>query len=463
MKPWEKYATKESPAEGPWSKYAESVGAQEEPSAISMKGLARGTLQALPLAGSIAGGALGLIGGPLTAVGGAGLGAAGGKALQTIGESLMGDEKTREEVYLDPVKEGLIGASGEAGGQALAKIGSSAVKAGGKALKSGAANLTKIPEKVLDTYSKRTKEIDKLAGEFGENIPEMADSLRTKVAKQIQGFKAQQNADITKALENSSATVDVSPVKQRLLDARAKLSPKYNPEDVSKIDDVIRFIDEAHPGGEASSADAYRLQRKLQDMAEFTEPGKFFKKNGPAESAFARSSGEARALVNEAEPGIKGANKNLSKLRNIDKKINKNLITPEKPEAGLIAAGSGENQRNRKFLAELEDLTGGPILKDAEDLAATRYMGKAGALPGLNTGAATIPLALSATGSALGGISGGKEGALTGAGAGLLGSPLAVKMAIKYGPKSIPAGLKGAMSVGTREAIMEALRSKNGK
>lgn len=95
------------------------LASKKEP--IPGEGLLRGALQALPVAGAIGGGLLS--GGPslgLLTAGGAALGGAGGKALQNILESqLLGDQKTRENIYIDPVIEGAWSGLGEGAGQAI--------------------------------------------------------------------------------------------------------------------------------------------------------------------------------------------------------------------------------------------------------------------------------------------------------------------------------------------------------
>lgn len=83
-----------------------------------------GILDSLPVAGALTGGVVGSGLGPVGTVGGAGLGAAGGKAAANAIKSALGISsapETRSELYGGVVKEGLIGASGEAGGQIIAK------------------------------------------------------------------------------------------------------------------------------------------------------------------------------------------------------------------------------------------------------------------------------------------------------------------------------------------------------
>lgn len=93
------------------------LASKEEKPMVTGEGLLRGTLKALPIAGSLAGGAMGTVLGPAGTLGGGMLGAAGGKILQNAGETLLGDEKTERELYLDPVKEAAYEAAGAGAGK----------------------------------------------------------------------------------------------------------------------------------------------------------------------------------------------------------------------------------------------------------------------------------------------------------------------------------------------------------
>jgi hypothetical protein len=80
---------------------------------LSARGLLKGTAEALPMAGSMLGGALGFAS-PLPGglIAGGALGAAGGKALQNVIEQgLLGEEKTRDQIYSDPIREGVTDAT----------------------------------------------------------------------------------------------------------------------------------------------------------------------------------------------------------------------------------------------------------------------------------------------------------------------------------------------------------------
>lgn len=89
---------------------------------VSAKGLMKGAVRALPMAGGVAGGVAGAFAGGLPATGGAALGAAGGKALENyIEANFMGQPKTRDEIWVDPLKEGALSGVAEGTGQVLVK------------------------------------------------------------------------------------------------------------------------------------------------------------------------------------------------------------------------------------------------------------------------------------------------------------------------------------------------------
>lgn len=87
---------------------------------VSPEGVGKAFVQSIPMAASMAGGAVGLLGGPGTAIGGAALGAMGGKALQNVIESGYGEgPQSAEELYKGILHEGVTGAGAEVGGQAI--------------------------------------------------------------------------------------------------------------------------------------------------------------------------------------------------------------------------------------------------------------------------------------------------------------------------------------------------------
>jgi len=120
----------------------------------------RGALKALPAAGALAGGAIGSLSlNPAGILGGGMLGAAGGKALQNIGESMLGDEKTREDIYAGPIKEAAFEAAGAGVGGLVGK-GAGMV---GKYVKEPA-------ERILGRMGAPAKETAPLITEAGERL-----------------------------------------------------------------------------------------------------------------------------------------------------------------------------------------------------------------------------------------------------------------------------------------------------
>ncbi len=85
------------------------------------RGYIKGALNALPTVGMIAGGIAGAETGP-GAIATAGLGSAAGESLKNIGEQyLLGENKTRSDIYGGPVKAAMEGSTAEMGGQLIGK------------------------------------------------------------------------------------------------------------------------------------------------------------------------------------------------------------------------------------------------------------------------------------------------------------------------------------------------------
>jgi len=403
---------------------------EEEKPLISGRRLLKGTLEALPTAGALAGGAIGTMAGPIGTFGGAGLGAGAGKALQNLGEKyLLDEEKTREDIYAGPAKATLEGVTAEMGGAAATK---GIEKAAKFAMEKVAPSLTRVPKKAIDTYLRKGEGVDKLIKEYGGDSQAAANAVREDINKEVQAFKGRQNAKITKALTDNEDIVSVQKTIDALEEMKSKFDPDFNADKITKIQQNIDKITTLAPEGDLPVKKAFALQKNLQEQADYLEPGQIFKKRGLIDTAFEKAASETRKVVNNAAPGIADANKELQKLRRIEKSMHKGLLKEGAPEASLIAAGADESGRGARSLGMLDEAVGaGKILPQVEDLAAQKYFADPGILPGYNTGAATIPLLL-------GGAYAGKEaleGDFAGAGKGLLlgaaGSPLALKYGIQ--------------------------------
>ena len=90
---------------------------------ISKRGLLKGVAEALPVAGSLAGGAVGFLSPiPGGTIAGGALGAAGGKALENIIEGqLLNEPKSTAELVIEPLKEGAIDVVAGKGAQLVGK------------------------------------------------------------------------------------------------------------------------------------------------------------------------------------------------------------------------------------------------------------------------------------------------------------------------------------------------------
>lgn len=225
------------------------------------EGLLRGTLQALPAAGALVGGVVGSGIGPAGTFGGGVLGAGAGRSIQNIGESLLGDEKTRQEVYMGPVKEMAVESAGGAIAKGAGRLSelvskyskepienllarfSAPEKAGAGALKAAAARLGTAPTRGMltderfvqkiesglsqtpsvagqiksDEYKKITEALQKGAKEsLAEGIsPKTALQFgsEAKALTEAQISKRLEPAiDIYKKIENEVLNVDVAPV-----------------------------------------------------------------------------------------------------------------------------------------------------------------------------------------------------------------------------------------------------------
>lgn len=102
---------------------------------VTPGGLRKGAIEALPALGGLLGGAVGAVAGPPGIAYGSGLGAAAGKSLENVAESqFLGEPKTRQQIYMDPLKEGLLDATMHGAGAVVGK-GWNALRAAGRPLK----------------------------------------------------------------------------------------------------------------------------------------------------------------------------------------------------------------------------------------------------------------------------------------------------------------------------------------
>ena len=130
-------------------------------------------------------------------------------------------------------------------------------------------------------------------------------------------------------------------------------------------------------------------QSFMDDAAgSYTKAGKIYNVGTDSQRALKNAASSLRSEINIAEPSIAEANATHARLHELDEAMHKNLLAVDHPEASLMAAGSGGNQRNLNFLNELSDITGKDISGEAKKLGAASYFGNPSLLPaGPQTGA----------------------------------------------------------------------------
>lgn len=407
------------------------------------RNITKATLGALPGIGTAVGGLLAtpadVFGGPLPTIAGAAGGAAIGKALQTPLEGLLlGEEKTRGEIYGGPIKEAAGGAAAEIGSQAAGKAMGliSKSKAGqfvgskiGKGLAKVGEAFTGVPENEIKTYAAHADEIKAMAKSSDNSTAEAADQLRSKFADSIDATRKQMNEQISSSLSGSTKLVESKPIIESLNSAKANINPKLYPEQTSQIDDLIEKVSSlANKDGKLTVKSAHEIKTFLQDEASaaYRYPGQSTLGTQSANAA-KRAAATARNIVNEAEPSVLQANSKLAELHDIEDTMNSNLVREGKPEAGLLAAGSGGNPRSAKSLQRLGEATGSDMLSDAEKLAAMRTFGSPKLMAVDTTGKAAGRMGLAA---GLGYLAGHAPGAVA---ATALTSPAALRTAIDTG------------------------------
>ncbi len=415
------------------------------------RGLIKGTLNALPTAGALAGGTVGgLIGGTAGGIGaipagiaGAGVGGVGGDTLKRLGEQYLLGEKapTREDFYSDQAKAGIegvgnqmLGESITAGAKALkdSKLGQKVAEKGGKAISKLASSFSGVPQEEIETYAKNADEINTMAKGADNDSQVMADNLRQKLNGKIQATRKALNSQIGTTLEaRSGETIDPTPAIDELEKQAAKINSKLRPEDADEIKEIITKVKSLgeETSGKIGLKDAHDLKEYLQDIASgaYQKGGQIFQPGDKTSRAAKSAAALIRTGVNEAAPEVASANNQLAKLRSIESVMNRNILAEGKTAAPLYAAGSGGNPANAKALERLGDVTGEDMLGEAQKLAAARTFGKPSLLPVDTTGKSLTRMGAAGVG---GYLVGGLPGAIAAEG---LASPAMLKAGIMGG------------------------------
>lgn len=436
----------------------------------------------LPAAGGAIGGILGAPAGPITAVGGATLGAAGGEAFRQLAQRALAPEEapaSSTEALEQIGGEALLSGATEYGfGKAakglkalsqtapVAKMIAAGKKAGTEVASVIGNTLTGVPKKNIETLIKQGDEVASTIKKYKGDISEAANEVRSNIMDGIQSLRRDLNSQISKALSSVEADVmiDPKPIYEALESAKNKIDPNLYPEQLGAIDDMIGRIRKiATRNGLVTEGEGGLFLHELNSVKGFLQEraapsylkdGQIFIPGKESQKAAKSGAAIARKTLNSASPEIAKANNKLFLLHDIENKINKNLIKPESPDAAIFGVGAGTQGRNKKMLERLGGLLDKDLIGEAEKISAAKEFSQAELLPRDVTGKSLTRML---GGTAVGGSVGGPMGAVVG---GALTSPLALKTGIRGAQmleKATPSILRGAAQF-ERERIIEGFK-----
>lgn len=350
-------------------------------------------------------------------------------ALSTGQGALMAAADGKEgESWQDKIDRAKSGAKLSGGIQLAAESIPVIGKVAGYATKKISHAISGVDESLIQNYAARTDEVNDLIKQSGGDITEAADQVRAELSAGIQSTKQKLNAQISQALQSADpeSKIPIQPVIESLKKAKAALNPNFKAGAMSDIDDMISSISQEAVNGSVSLSSLYQIKQFLNEnsASAYNKGGQIFVRAGEAARAAKAAAHEARTMLKPVSGAIAEADSQLSKLHAIERRLNKNLLAPGKPDAALLAAGSGANARNSATLRELERLSGVPASQRAQDLATAKVFAKPSLLPTDYTGKA---LARQAGAAILGTVIGGPVGGLVG---GAIASPAAVKLGV---------------------------------
>lgn len=355
-----------------------------------------GALNALPMAGTVAGGALGFgAAGPVGGLAGAGAGGFAGEAVANTIRSGLGLEsapKDSAEVWTDSLREGALGLAGEGAGQVISKVpalvrsgvnaarGSSKAAApmvvddAGKQLSFDDVGFSQTPKPNASEISGATKRISGVDATPGmisanpniQNVENVLSQTPTIAGEKVRASYA----PIRKGLEETTERLAGSPGgsafeagEQFKQGVTKRISEKVKPlsSQFEKIRESSRYI---KPSQDSLNRSADRLLK--QDLAEFSDLP------------------QGQAIKKYAEM-IRGA-KNLDSLKQLRSSVGDDISAAINTGDGQTAMALG------KVKGAIQRLERREILKSAIDSMPTKKQGEAAAkeliadLKGVNKG-----------------------------------------------------------------------------
>jgi hypothetical protein len=208
------------------------------------------------------------------------------------------------------------------------------------------------------------------------------------------------------------------------------LDPQVNRKDIQAINELV--VSEISRLGRKTGLtlkQAQALKQSFDTLSKdtYAQGGKIFANSAGVKRAAKAAADDLRKAIADMSPEIASANKQLTRLRTIEKTINKNLIGEGKSDAALFAVGNDLNKRNSALLRRLGEITGTKPVEKAQVIAAAKAFAEPPLTAADVTGKGVERLA---KGAILGAAVGGPTGAFIG---GIATSPAALKAAIRTG------------------------------
>lgn len=433
-------------------------------SLVDFSGFAEGTRQALPIAGAIGGGLLGAPLGPAGMVAGAALGGAAGSMASGVGKAGKEFDPKEKEYWERVGAEGLLSAAGEGAGQVVGKLAKPvsrvtapyikrATKRVGEGIKKIASSASRTNQKAMDVYLERTKQVDKLIREAGQEFDELPRQFKEKLRSDLRSAQNEASRLVGDILENpkfSKKQIQVKPIRDFLLEQQKKINKVTNPADYAQIEEIINRVDILSQKGKMSAKELHDVKRMLYDISKgsFQKPGEITKSGSFGQSVARQAARETKDLINKAAPDLKIYNEKLAKIHEFQRQMPPSVLDPAKTPSRLMTIGRGGAPELAKTMEDIGPEIGRPgLLRDVEDMYAARQYYDPDLFSGSFTGRSALMGGLGGLGAAAtgGDLKDVGYGALTGA---AIGSPALQKQFIRYG---VPAGrgfLRGAQGMG---------------
>ena len=246
--------------------------------------------------------------------------------------------------------------------------------------------MTGVPKKVMSTYSKNADEVMDFARGFGGETAnaEMADATKKSIMAKIQSARRELSGRISKAIEGRQDRYDVGHVINDLQNTLNNMNQQAEPAETKEIQSMLDRLNgylgnrrgqgaDGNISDTATISEIYNAKKLMNKLSSpRIEDGKIFAPTDAASRAAGKAARQLRALIVEHGGDIKDVDRDYQILHYVEKKMNKNLLSPDKNASELIAAGSGRNQTARKQLDILSKVTGKNVTSEADRLAAAQ-------------------------------------------------------------------------------------------